>query len=174
MYDGAHPEIFAATANAYLDLSGFLEVEKLNPPVPPRADALTVLAENLGEESDIAYYGKGIRLLEANTREQEVRTVLRSVKKLLQQGESADDIIILLRDFSFYAGLRRLSDEYGVPVSLPQSAKLNNQPLTELVYLLLKKQCHPHRRWTLPICGRCWDARRLKCCLGLTPKNYCA
>ena len=139
MYDGARPEIFAATVNAYLDLSGFLDVEKLNPPLPTRAKALTVLTENLGEESGIAYDGKGIRLLEANTREQEVRTVLRSVKKLLQQGESADDIIILLRDFSFYAGLRRLSDEYGVPVSLPQSAKLNNQPLTELVYLLLKK-----------------------------------
>ena len=49
MYDGARPEIFAATANAYLDLSGFLDVEKLNLTVPSHADALTALAENLGE-----------------------------------------------------------------------------------------------------------------------------
>ena len=31
-----------------------------------------------------------------------------------------------------------LSDEYGIPVSLPLTAKLNNEPLTEFMYLLVK------------------------------------
>lgn len=139
MYEGTRPEIFAATERAYVDLGGFLKIEKFNPPVPPRAEMLTVLTENIGRETNMPYTGQSIHLLEAASREQEVRAVLRSIKQLLQQGESTEDIIVLLRDFSFYAGLKRLSDEYGVPVSLPQTAKLNNEPLTELVYLLLKK-----------------------------------
>ncbi len=139
MYEGTRPEIFAATERAYVDLGGFLQIEKFKPPVSPRAEMLTVLTENLGGETNVPYTGRSIRLLEAASREQEVRTVLRSIKELLRQGESTDNIIVLLRDFSFYAGLKRLSDEYGIPVSLPQTAKLNNEPLTELVYLLLKK-----------------------------------
>ena len=139
MYDGARPEIFAATENTYGDLGSFLPVQKLNLPEPERADSLTVLIKQLGSETNIEYTDNNILLLEANSREQEIRAVLRMVKKLLQQGVKADDIIILLRDFSFYTGLRNLSDEYGVPVSLPQTAKLNNEPLTELVYLILKK-----------------------------------
>ncbi len=139
MYEGTRPEIFAATENTYGDLGGMLSVEKLKLSVPERADSLTVLAEQLGSETNIEYTGDNILLIEAASREQEIRTVLRRVKKLLQQGITADDIIILLRDFNFYAGLRNLSDEYGIPVSLPQTVKLNNEPLTELIYLLLKK-----------------------------------
>ena len=139
MYDPRRPELFAAAQNTFVDLSGFLQPEKLNPPVPQQDAMLKVLTENLGGESKTAYSGSSITLYEAASREQELRTVLRSVKQLLQQGEKCSDILILLRDFSFYAGLRNLSDEYGIPVSLPQTAKLNNEPLTEFLYLLLKK-----------------------------------
>ncbi len=139
MYDPRRPELFTAAQNTFVDLSGFLQPEKLNPPVPQQDAMLKVLTENLGGESKTAYSGSSITLYEAASREQKLRTVLRSVKQLLQQGEKCSDILILLRDFSFYAGLRNLSDEYGIPVSLPQTAKLNNEPLTEFLYLLLKK-----------------------------------
>ena len=136
MYDPKRPEIFAATEHAFADLSRFLE--KLLPELPERENSLKILTEYLGEESSAVYSGSGIKLLEAASREQEIRTVLRSVKKLLQKGIKSSEIIILLRDFSFYAGLRNLSDEYGIPVSLPLTAKLNNEPLTEFIYLLVK------------------------------------
>ena len=113
-------------------------MEKLQPELPERENSLKIMTEYLGKESSAVYSGSGIKLLEAASREQEIRTVLRSVKKLLQKGIKSSEIIILLRDFSFYAGLRNLSDEYGIPVSLPLTAKLNNEPLTEFMYLLVK------------------------------------
>ena len=82
--------------------------------------------------------------------------MLRSVKKLLQKGIKSSEIIILLRDFSFYAGLRNLSDEYGIPVSLPLTAKLNNEPLTELCICLLKLPLILHRRPQPLIYARLW------------------
>lgn len=138
MYDAKRPEIFAAVQNTFLDLSGFLDLEKLEPKQPERAEALQILTEKLGSESGAVYDGNGITLLQSASREQEIRAVLRRVKRLLQQSVNNGDVIILLRDFSFYAGLRNLSDEYGIPVSLPQTAKLNNEPLTEFLYLLVK------------------------------------
>ncbi len=139
MYEPGRPELFAAVENTFGDLGAFLKIEKLPADKPLRAPSLTVVAESLGGESSAAYDGSGITLLEASSREQEIRTVLRSVKKLLQNGTAAGDIIILLRDFSLYAGLRDLSDEYGIPVSLPQTVKLNNELLTEFIYLMIKK-----------------------------------
>ncbi len=138
MYDAKRPEIFAAVQNTFLDLSGFLDLKKIEPSQPEKAAALKILAEKLGGESGAVYDSSSITLLEAASREQEIRTVLRRIKMLLRQGVNSGDIIILLRDFSFYAGLRNLSDEYGIPVSLPQTAKLNNEPLTEFLYLLVK------------------------------------
>lgn len=142
MYDAKRPEIFAAVQNTFLDLSGFLDFEKLESESLERAESLQILTDELGGEGAALYNGSGITLLEAASREQEVRTVLRSIKKLLLQGVSSSEIIILLRDFSFYAGLRNLSDEYGIPVSLPQTAKLNNEPLTEFMYLLVKNAAY--------------------------------
>lgn len=77
-------------------------MEKLQPELPERENSLKILTEYLAEESSAVYSGSGIKLLEAASREQEIRTVMRSVKKLLQKGIKSSEIIILLRDFSFY------------------------------------------------------------------------
>lgn len=58
----------------------FLDMEKLQPELPERENSLKILTEYLGEESSAVYFGSGIKLLEVASREQEIRTVLRSVK----------------------------------------------------------------------------------------------
>ena len=62
--------------------------------------------------------------------EQEMRWVLKRIKQQLAHEKcAANRIVVAVRDFSLYSGLRQLADEYGVPVSLPQTTALVAQPL---------------------------------------------
>ena len=74
----------------------------------------------------------------ASSPEEEIRCVLGRVKKELASGAACSDILIVARDLKHFAGLRRIADEYGVPVSLPATASLSSRPLTELILLALK------------------------------------
>ena len=70
--------------------------------------------------------------------EQEMRWVLKRIKHQLAQKQcAANRIVVAVRDFSLYSGLRQLADEYGVPVSLPQTTALVSQPLAVMLRLLL-------------------------------------
>ena len=60
--------------------------------------------------------------------EQEMRWVLKRIKQQLAHEKcAANRIVVAVRDFSLYSGLRQLADEYGVPVSLPQTTALVSQ-----------------------------------------------
>ena len=74
----------------------------------------------------------------ASSPEEEIRCVLGRVKKELASGAACSDILIVARDLKHFAGLRRIADEYGVPVSLPETASLCSRPLSELILLALK------------------------------------
>ena len=88
------------------------------------------------------------------SREEEMRWVLTEVKRLLQAksslfsadktGAGADDIVLVVRDFTKYSGLRKLADEYGVPISLPKTAALSSQPLTRFIELLFEAVDNSH------------------------------
>ena len=70
--------------------------------------------------------------------EQEMRWVLKRIKQQLAHEKcAANRIVVAVRDFSLYSGLRQLADEYGVPVSLPQTTALVSQPLAVMLRLLL-------------------------------------
>ena len=70
--------------------------------------------------------------------EQEMRWVLKRIKQQLAHEKcAANRIVVAVRDFSLYSGLRQLADEYGVPVSLPQTTALAAQPLAVMLRLLL-------------------------------------
>lgn len=70
--------------------------------------------------------------------EQEMRWVLKRIKHQLAQKQCvANRIVVAVRDFSLYSGLRQLADEYGVSVSLPQTTALVSQPLAVMLRLLL-------------------------------------
>lgn len=64
--------------------------------------------------------------------------MLKRIKQQLAHEKcAANRIVVAVRDFSLYSGLRQLADEYGVPVSLPQTTALVAQPLAVMLRLLL-------------------------------------
>ena len=85
-----------------------------------------------------------VQLYKFKSRESELRWVLADVKKLVRSGVAAQEILIAVRDLGAYSGLRRLADEYGLPVSLPLTSALAAQPLAELVQKLLDSTSNTH------------------------------
>lgn len=118
VYDAKEPEVFKAVANTYGALMEFCQMQKLSLP--------TIKAP------------ENVRLCQFPDRELEMAWVLTEVKNLLRSGVSAQDILVTFRKFDSYNGLRNLTDEYGIPVSIPQSSALNLQPLAEFILLLLE------------------------------------
>lgn len=98
---------------------------------------------------------EGVHTLSFSSRDEEMRWVLTEVKKLLQgrstlfgadkAGAVADEIVLVVRDFARYSGLRQLADEYGLPISLPKTAALSSQPLTRFVGLLFDAADKSHQ-----------------------------
>lgn len=97
----------------------------------------------LGEQA-APVAAENVHLYKFKSRESEVRWALADVKRLLQSGVAAQDILVAVRDLNTYSGLRRLADEYGIPVSLPQTSALAAQPLAELVQLVLESVSNTH------------------------------
>ena len=124
MYEAQKPEVFAAVENTYGALMNFCQLEKVSLP--------TSVAP------------KNVRLCQLADRDFEMAWVLTEVKRLLQNGVGAKDILVTFRNFDNYNGLRKLADAYGIPVSIPQVSALNGQPLSELVMLLL--EAYPDNR----------------------------
>ena len=97
----------------------------------------------LGENVQ-AVAAEHVQLYKFKSRESELRWVLADVKRLLRVGVRAQEILVAVRDLSAYSGLRRLADEYGLPVSLPLASALAAQPLAELVQKLLDSTSNTH------------------------------
>ena len=87
---------------------------------------------------------ENVKLYKFGSREAELRWVLADVKQLLRSGVAAQKVLVAVRDLNSYAGLRRLADEYGLPISLPQTSALAAQPLVELLQLLLDSVSDSH------------------------------
>ena len=124
MYESQKPEVFAAVENTYGALMNFCQLEKVSLPTSEAP--------------------KNVRLCQLPDRDFEMAWVLTEVKRLLQNGVGAKDILVTFRNFDNYNGLRKLADAYGIPVSIPQVSALNGQPLSELVMLLL--EAYPDNR----------------------------
>lgn len=118
MYDAQNSEVLKAVENTYGALMNFCDLEKVS--------LLTSKAP------------ENVRLCQFPDRELEMAWVLTEVKGLLRNGVDAKEILVTFRKFDNYNGLRRLADQYGIPVSIPQSSGLNLQPLAEFILLLLE------------------------------------
>lgn len=139
MYEANRENVFKAVRNTQVELEKFCEVVKYEVSVKQRQE-LVHLTKNLRRKVDPIPAADCVRTCQFPDRESEMRWVLTEVKQLLRSGVKADDILVTMRSFTNYSGLRTIADEYGVPVSLPQSSALGVQPLAELVQLLLDAQ----------------------------------
>lgn len=78
-------------------------------------------------------------LWSASTVEEEVRTVLREVKRLLVEGLSAGEIVLVTNQEAVYGpSLRAIAWEYGIPVRLPNQRPLRESPFGAWLRLALK------------------------------------
>ena len=102
---------------------------------PPVAADIAQLRK-LGEDA-APVTAENVKLYKFKSREAEMRWVLADVKQKLRSGVAAQDVLVAVRDLSTYSGLRRLTDEYGLPVSLPLTSSLAAQPLAKIIRLLL-------------------------------------
>ena len=101
------------------------------------SDGCRQVARNLGRAAQPLPPSDDVRIYCFSEREQEMRWALTQVKELLRGGVPAENIVVAVRDLSLYSGLRLIADEYGLPVTLPQTGVLEVQPLSELLLLLL-------------------------------------
>lgn len=139
VYDVKRPEIFGSLTRTYGELSGFAtQVRDLEFFVERTTAINHLVSEIFKDTTQKLQTASGIDFIEANTNENELRAILRSVKVKLQCGNKCDEIAIVLRDFQDYSGIRAICDEYGLPVSLPKTVELSSQPLIEFFTLILK------------------------------------
>lgn len=141
--DKDRARLFAASQTAYMELERMCYAGGGRPEVCPCPDTSTGSAgcehirRNLGRRAEPLPQSEAVQLYCFSEREQEMRWVLTQVKGLLRRGMPAGKITVAVRDLSLYSGLRLIADEYGLPVTLPQTSNLAVQPLTELLFLLL-------------------------------------
>lgn len=136
MYEPGREEVFRAAANTYAALAGFCTIKRYEEQ-EQRPQDLAYLSRHLFTAAEPAL-AQHISLYRFKSREEEVRWTLTQVKKLLQQGTAPKQILLTVRSLSNYSGIRQIADEYGVLVSLANTASLAVQPLTEFIQLLLR------------------------------------
>lgn len=122
-----------------------IKVEEVSLPAP-NADTLAADIRQLRKlgKQVAPVPAENVLLYKFKSREAEMRWVLADVKQKLRSGVAAQDVLVAVRDLSTYSGLRRLADEYGLPVSLPLTSSLAAQPLAKLVRLLLDAVSDTH------------------------------
>ncbi|HLA42097.1 MAG TPA: hypothetical protein VJZ27_01605, partial [Aggregatilineales bacterium] len=82
--------------------------------------------------------GDSLYLLEAPDPREEVRMMLRGIKKLLLDGVPPGDIALVMRDVDTYADLlRHTAVAYGVPVQVRQSERVMQNPAVRTIMQLL-------------------------------------
>lgn len=88
-----------------------------------------------------------VHLIEAPNLEEEVRGVLRAIKRRLILGELPDDLIILARDLGPYNDLlRSIAESYGVPLMFKRGIPLQHNPAIRAIMLLLSLQATDFNR----------------------------
>lgn len=141
--DKDRERFFAASRTTYMELEDMCYAGGGRPQVQTYPDAWAGSAgceqvrRNLGRRAQPLPPTDGVQAYCFSEREQEMRWTLAQVKKLLRSGVTADNIAVAVRDLSLYSGLRLIADEYGLPVTLPQTSNLAAQPLAEIILLLL-------------------------------------
>lgn len=118
-----------------------------------KAEAKGAAFEKLGDSEDEVERGvtvaPSIRLWQFTSREAEIRQVLTDIKaKLLANPElQPSQFCISMRKLGEYNGLSTIAEEYGIPLSLPNSLPLGQQPLIELVLGLLQGMLYNRQGW---------------------------
>lgn len=156
-------KLFEATRDTYLELEKLCLDDGIENHKPERQLAANCrhLCENYGLKANPVPQSEAVQLYRFSERDQELRYALTRAKQLMEKGVPAQEIVIAVRDLAQYTGLRLIADEYGIPVTLPQSTNLAVQPLLELVLLLLQAARDTHEGAEAYIATLCSPLARL-------------
>ncbi len=126
-------EIYNAAQKTYEDILG-LGFERII------VHETAVKEKSLQEVCDRFFgFGQGkvetglIKISQYANRRQEMQELVAEVKNKMLSGAKAEDFLLLVRSISLYPGLKREFLLAGVPVDLPESFKLYNQPLSHIL-----------------------------------------
>ena len=131
-YEGQRPELYGVTEFLRGDLLGLTGArEEKREAVAVREPEIEHLLRNFRrKEATPVACNNRVEIWETKDCRAEMRTVLRDVKTQIASGRfRAEDIGIIVRRPEDYSGFRRLCDEYGIPLQLPQTASLASNPL---------------------------------------------
>lgn len=156
-YEKNREAIFKAVDSTYGFLVGFFGLAE--PVTEPETDSpmRRALLDYLWVDQPVNEkpMTDNVHTVSFRSRDEEMRWVLTEVKSLLQgrstlcgadkSSVAADDIVLVVRDLTQYSGLRRLADEYGVPISLPKTTALASQPITRFVELVFEAMEQSHQ-----------------------------
>ncbi len=149
--NGDRPDLFArprATTERLWSLRPEAEWLTADPPYGDRPVGLTHLEAQLFRRSKAIVRGNdasGLSWIEAPGGVGEARLVARRIKKLLQCGVAAENILVALRDVSPYADvLAEVFDEYAVPAEIEGAEPLTRNPAAAV---LLRAMRLPDDDW---------------------------
>jgi len=147
-YEPERPELYGAAEYTFGELMQSAELVKI--PRRLRQDrpySLQQIMQGLRNPGcEPAEADGGIEIWQASGQEEEIRSVLRSVKiQIRDNAVKAGQVALVVRDPDRYSGIRALCDEYGIPVQTGGTALLSSNPLFNYVLLLLK-QVYSHGR----------------------------
>lgn len=144
----ARQRLERAFAEARMDL----RTETIEPDASEREPDLAQLGERIFRDRPAAAKGAAIKLIEMPSPDEEVRCVLRLIKRQLLEGVKPDDILVALRDWSRYAAhFASIGDEFGLPLLLHNEPDLHTAPMIAILIDLLDTAPRFRRRDLLDI-----------------------
>jgi len=144
----ARQRLEQAFAEARIDL----RPEVIQPIDAERATDLIHLSERIFRSQPAATGGASIKLIEMPSPAEEVRSVLRAIKRQVLGGAMPDDMLVALRDWNRYAPhFASIGDEFGLPLLLQDERNLHTAPMIALLMNLLEMWPRFRRRDLLDI-----------------------
>lgn len=129
-----------------------LRTETIEPTDAERASDLVELNERIFRDQPAEAGGAAIKLIEMPSPADEVRSVLRAIKRQLLEGVKPDDILVTLRDWNRYAPhFESIGDEFGLPLLLHNERDLHAAPVVAVLINLLEMAPRFRRRDLLDI-----------------------
>lgn len=129
-----------------------LALREVNQAPGIRHEALHQLGQRIFRGLPAASNSDAIKLIEMPDPAEETRTVLREVKRLLLAGNSAEDILIAIRDWERYAAyFDQGSQEYALPLLLHYDRSYRRAPVIAVLVDLLELAPRFRRRDLLDV-----------------------
>lgn len=136
--DLKNDELYGATLNTISDLVGRgFELHKVDTLIDRKEELQHFCLYWKDNKCVYEKNVENIRVFEATSSENEMRTVLEDIKREIYDGTNYEEILLVVRNLDSYNGLRNLFDEYGIPSTLPKITSFLAQPMVELINNLL-------------------------------------